>query len=154
MANNLRVAVMLANDMIYREENRNEYRAGIELLAVARNERECVWVQIGQPHVMLDRGHLDLISLGASNDLSVQHSTERSVMPPLPQNLLGAASTSNFMVQSLSLQEGDRLILLGRTLVPPALLVTPAVERDLANMSSLLARHSAEMPFWLGVLEL
>src|SRR4051794_4042535 len=35
-ANNLRAAVMLANDTIYREENKHEYQSGVELFAFAR----------------------------------------------------------------------------------------------------------------------
>ena len=66
-ANNLRAAVMLANDVIYREENKNEYQSGAEVFVFSRNATEVSFVQIGQPHVFLHRKSKPLIRLGPPN---------------------------------------------------------------------------------------
>lgn len=152
MANNLRAAIMLANDTIYRETNQNEYVGGVELFIALSHGTECVWSQIGGPQVILDSAHFEQEILGTHNDLSRQYSTNEKCLSPLPENLLGLASTTNFMVHSLHLSPGDRLLLLQRSLVPSRLLSLPRPERNLKSFSLLLARHSSEIPYWIGQL--
>jgi len=152
MANNLRVSIMLANDMVHREDNRSEYQVGVELFIAARSESDCVWAQVGGPHVLLDRKGFDLSHIGAAADLSLAHSNSEGVLAPLPGNFIGIASTTNFAVQSLHLDPGDRFVLVHRTIVPPRLLAMSSEERDLQSFSNCLAHQSADMPFWLGLL--
>ncbi len=152
MANNLRVSVMLANDLIYREDNRAEYQVGVELFVAARSESDCIWVQVGGPHVLLDRKGFDLNHIGACADLSLAHSNNEGLLAPLPGNFLGIASTTNFAVQSLRLNVEDQIVLVHRTVVPPKMLAMSPKERSLQSYSNCLARQSADMPFWLGIL--
>ncbi len=152
MANNLRAAIMLANDTVYREDNRNEYSAGVELFAAARRDQELVWTTVGGPHFLLDRPALDLQILSAAPDLSLLHSEEKHMLAPLPRALLGTGATTNLAIHSLRLHEADRIVLLQRSLIPPRLQVLPNFERELDPMSRLLARQSADLPFWLGIL--
>lgn len=154
MANNLRVSIMLANDVVFREDNRSEYQVGIELFVAARSQSECVWAQVGGPHVLLDRQGYDLNTIGAYADLSLAHSTGEGMLSPLPGNFLGIASTTSFAVQSLRVTGEDRLVLVHRSIVPPSLLALAPNERNLPSMSACLARQSADMPFWLGLLDL
>jgi hypothetical protein len=154
IANNLRVSVMLANDTVFREDNRAEYQAGVELFVLARHRNECVWTQVGGPNIFLDRRGFDLCPLGTIPDLSLSHSTGEGILAPLPGQLLGLNSTTNFSVQTLRLQPADRMVLVHRTLVPPKFQALPDADRNLQKFSQCLARHSADMPFWLGVLSL
>lgn len=154
MANNLRVSVMLANDVVFREENRSEYQVGVELFVAARSESDCVWTQVGGPHVLLDRKGYDLNCIGTCADLALAHSDNEGMLSPLPGTFLGVASTTNFAVQSLRLTGDDRLVLVHRSIVPPKLLALSPADRNLQAMSTCLARQSADMPFWLGLLSL
>jgi hypothetical protein len=154
MGNNLRIALMLANDLVFREENRSDYQAGVELLAIARVGNEALLAQIGGPHVLLDRPGLDMQILSAGIDLSVHHSSAQYILPPLPNHLLGIASTSNFSVQSFSITTADRLVLVHRTLLPARIQVLDREDRNLTAISQCFSRQSAQMPFWLGILEL
>src|SRR5688572_5598562 len=54
-ANNLRMATLLANEILYREDNRNEYKTGVELFCASCSDQELIWLQLGQPQVMLAR---------------------------------------------------------------------------------------------------
>ena len=152
--NHLRTAVKLTNDLIYREENRGEHLTGVELLAMVREGEQLIWAQIGLPHMLLDRKHLGLVQLSGVHEASVQHSANGRLLHPLPADLLGIHSTSDFAVHSFRSQPGDRLILLSRSVVPASLFSVPAEKRHLEGISHHLALADAESPFWLAVLEL
>lgn len=149
-ANNLRVAIMLANDTLYREDNKNEYQSGVELFVASRVDQEFVWAQVGQPHILLKRTHQPPLSLGGNLDLSMNLS-EKEVYAPLPQNILGLASTSNFAVNFFRPQKGDQLLLLSRSRVAPE--VYGQSQFSLDKLSDSLVKDSEEMPFWMGLVK-
>ena len=150
--NNLRVSIMLANDVLYREENRDQFHSGVELFVCVRDQSECAWTLIGSPSVYLARKGMNFRALDDGRDLSGFYSTSERVLAPLPQTLLGVAATSNFAVHSMPIRRGDQLVLLSRTLVPAKFLTFGKSGWSLQEMSSLLAKHSLEMPFWMGIL--
>lgn len=154
MANNLRISIMLANDTIRREENRAEYHGGVELFVGAKHEREFCFAQIGGPHLLLNRSGFDLQVIAGAPDCATYNSRKSELLAPLPSALLGISETSNFAVQTARLEENDQLVLLHRSLLPPRLLVLKEHQRNLKNMSSILANHSPDLPFWLGILSL
>src|SRR5688572_90445 len=55
LANSLRAGIKLANDVIYSEDNKNEYISGVELFVFSRRGAEAVWAQVGFPAAYLDR---------------------------------------------------------------------------------------------------
>lgn len=154
MANHLRVAVMFANDSIYQEENRSEYKAGVELAVIARSPDELAIIQIGHPQIFLDRPGFNLIPVAMNVDLSVDLSSGTELLPPLPQNMLGVTRTSNFSVISLRPQPHDRLVLISRSILPPELYQVSRSERDLEHISRVLSSADPHNPFWLAVYEL
>lgn len=154
LANTLRSAVMLANDVMYREENKNEYQNGVELFAFSRSANELSYVQIGQPHVILHRKSMPLIPLSLQMDLGMEWSTAKLKLPPLPHDLLGLHGTSNFHVVSFRPMPGDELILLSRSHLPNAVLQAAPADRNIDGLSRILAADDAEQPFWLGIIAL
>ncbi len=154
MANNLRISIMLANDTIRREENRAEYHGGVELFVGAKFDREFCFAQIGGPHLLLNRSGFDLQVLSGAPDLALYNSGKSQLLAPLPNALLGISETSNFAVQTARLEANDQLILLHRSLIPPRLLALSEERRDLKGLSQVLANHSPDLPFWLGLLNL
>lgn len=152
MANNLRVAIMLANDNVFREENRAEFRSGVELFVASRHNNEVVWAQIGGPNVYLDRSGFDMQILSATPDAALQHSTQSELLAPLPSAMLGLSDTSNFSLNSICLQPDDQMVLVHRSLVPPRMTGLPGPDRTIHGISSVLAHQSADLPFWLGII--
>lgn len=152
LANNLRVAVMLANDMIYREDNRNELTSGVELFVCAHSGSEVVWTHIGQPHVLLDRKSLPIVNLSTSPDAAFDFSQGQKWLPPLPGALLGTDATSNFQIRSFRPQKDDRLLLASRSLLPHEFQRLPREKRDLDALTRELSQSDAQMPFWIGQL--
>lgn len=149
IANNLRIAVLVGNELLYREDNRNEYRSGAELFVASMQERELAWVQIGQPHVMISRNQRAILPL--STHLSLASEVDSESLPPLPNSLLGVSSEPDLVIQSISPAKGDGLLLLSRSWIPNELY--NVTKRNFQSLSKALS-SDAEEPFWLGYLTL
>jgi hypothetical protein len=153
LANSLRVAIMLANDTLYREDNKNEYQTGVEVVVFAHQLGELAYAQVGFPQLFLSRKNLPWITVSSQIDLATELSHPPTVLPPLPQNVLGLHTTTNLNIGSLKTQTGDRLIALSHSVVPHPLLGLPSGETSVDAISQSLARHYPELPFWLGLVE-
>ncbi len=154
LANSLRVAAMLVNDSIYREENKAEYTSGVELLIFARNENEMAFAQVGCPNLILARKGLPLIPLAVQIDLSTEMSQTPEILSPLPHNLVGLHTTSNLTVSSIRLQPGDKFVFLSHSLGAQPFSALTFNSVNISTLSESLARQNPELPFWLGVLDL
>jgi hypothetical protein len=150
-ANTLRAAVMLTNDILYREENKNEYLGGIELLAFSQTGHEISFVQVGQPQILLHRKNTPLILIGPQFDLSIEWSRATKPAPPLPQNILGLHRTSNFSVTSFKPLPGDEFLLISRSRLPAAILQLPSAKINVDEVSRILAADDPDQPFWVGL---
>jgi hypothetical protein len=171
-ANNLRIAAMLANEMLYREDNKLEYRSGVELFAAIMDDEEFVWLQAGTPQVFLGRRNQSLLPLGLQVDLSFDFSNDNSVdqpseialdamlenksttdlLPVLPSHLLGLDLSINLSLNSFRSRHGDRLYLLSHSQPPEAVFTMKNPEIDF--MCGELARSQPDLGFWLGVAQI
>jgi hypothetical protein len=149
LANTLRVAIMLANDSLFREENRNEYASGVELLVFAKYEDEIAWAQIGQPNLYLHRENVGLIPMGIQMDLATELSPSPN-LAPLPSMLIGLNPTSNFAVNSFRPYAGDQLVFLSRSRTPTSLFALKSKKITMESMAEVLSQDSPDLPFWLG----
>lgn len=155
-ANNLRTAALLANDMIFREDNREEYRAGVELFAATLYHNELSWLQVGGPQLLLGRNAQSLLPLGSNIDLALDLRDWRSEveLPALPAQLLGLDANVNLTINSFRARAGDRLILLNHSQTPDITFSWKSDQLKMDDMVRLLARHSPRAAFWLGLLEI
>jgi hypothetical protein len=48
LANRTRVALLLAHDLLYKTDNRNEYLVGFECLVLFKNKKEIAWSSVGR----------------------------------------------------------------------------------------------------------
>jgi hypothetical protein len=151
LANSLRAGMMLANDTVYREDNKGEYQSGLEIFAFARNATEFCFVQIGHPHAFLHRNGAPLITLSSHVDLTMEWSQNSHWLAPLPGNMIGLHTTSNFQVLSFRPRNDDKLIFLSRSFLP-APLFQPNLELD--SLTKALSIDDPEQPFWLGLYDL
>jgi hypothetical protein len=152
MANDIRIAVKLANDAIFHEDNKREFVSAVEIFALARNKSEAVWIQIGHPFVLLDRPQRPLTPLGSMQDLSVEFSVSAHTLPPLPNKMIGLDNSSDFSVESFRPQYQDRILLFSRSGLAPQIMQLPPAERNLARISEVLAQEDVDLPFWTGLL--
>lgn len=152
-ANNLRIATLLANEAVYREDNTQEYRSGVEVFAALLDENEIVWVQAGGPHILLGRPGRTLLPIGSNIDLAYDMSeTDGELLAPLPSQLLGLDSSLNLNINSFRSHPGDRVVLLSYSHLPETLFSLQDNERTLESLSKRLATAQPDMAFWLGIL--
>ncbi len=154
-ANNLRTAAMLANDMLYREDNGEEYRAGVEIFAATLSQNEVSWVQVGGPHILLGRGSQSLLPMGSSVDLALDLAVDaKTKLPALPAQLLGLDSNVNLTINSFRARPGDSLVLLSHSRTPESLFNWKADRLDVDKIVHTLSSNDAQTAFWLGLLSI
>lgn len=154
MSNDLRISIKLANDLIYNEENRDEYLSAVELFAMARGPNELSWVQIGNPFPLLDRPNQPLVALGSQLDLSSELYRGEVLCPPLPSKTLGLDPTSDFEIHSIRPEKSDRIILLSHSMIPAEVYTLPYGQRGLNEISQLITEKTPNSPFWIASITL
>ena len=152
-ANNLRIAALLANESIFREDNNVEYRNGVELFTMSLTDGELVWMQIGQPQILLVRKSRQMITLAGAMDLSFDLSGSEELLPSLPNQLLGLDSSLNLTINSFRPQPYDQLVLLSHSELPRELYQMTPRDFELDQMSKHLSKISPDLAFWLGLIE-
>jgi hypothetical protein len=152
LANHLRIAVKLANDTIYNEDNKREFVSGIELFVMVRHNQEAVWTQIGYPYAFLDRSERPLIAFGTQIDLSTEFSVGDHTLAPLPHKILGIEKSSDFAVETFRPSREDRLILISRSGIPSSFFQIEKENRTLDHLSTVFSKDNPDLPFWLGVV--
>lgn len=151
-ANNLRIAALLANEALYREDNRTEYRSGVELFAAQITDNEVDWIQSGNPQILLGRRGRTLIPMGSQLDLSADLSEGSEILPALPSHLLGLDPTLNLNVNGFRARAGDRLVLLSHSQLPEVVFTMKENDVTVDSLSKHLARINPDLAFWLGIL--
>lgn len=151
LANTLRVGVMLANDSLYREENKAEYICGVEVLVFAHQMGEIAYAQVGHPNLYLARNSFPWMALTVQPDLAMEMSEPHERRAPLPQNLIGLHTTTNLNVASFKSQPGDRLIFVSHSHAAHTSYSTPFEQTTIDKISESLAQKHPDLPFWLGV---
>ncbi|QLY25881.1 protein phosphatase 2C domain-containing protein [Bdellovibrio sp. KM01] len=150
-ANYVRTALMIANDALYRGENRKEYASGVEVLALFRRGTQVAWAQVGAPSIFVQRQNQRVQPLSVASDLASELRDGHS-LPPLPAQLLGLDPTVNIQTGHTHVNEGDKLILLAGTSVATALWGLQSYETDLNLITQSMVQEEPELPFWLGLI--
>jgi hypothetical protein len=151
-ANHLRIGMMIANDLLYRRENRTEYVSGLEILAISRRGPQISWAQVGAPHVLLRRPGRPLVPLALSYDHSFEIVASSARLAPLPSRLLGTDPTCHIHCGDLRIGREDVLVLASSSLLPSSLW-TEAGPYDLARVTREMMTLDPESPFWLGLVD-
>ncbi len=153
LANNLRIGAMLANDRLFREENKSEYVAGVELFAASIEKNDVEWLQIGHPNVLLGRQGKGIIPLGSHVDLALDIARGSKTLSPMPSQLLGLDFTCNLIIGSFRPQNGDKLILVSRSAMTERLYLLNEQQWNLNVMSQALSENHGELAYWSGILQ-
>ena len=148
-ANHLRKAIMMTNDQLYQDDNRDEYVTGVELLALVQTERFVVWTQIGQPQLIIYRA--DGVSFGFGSPTDLQVKIAQVGLDPLPSQLLGTASTSHFSLNEIKVKSGDQLFAVSRAVAPIQVHSESKIEFE--DLTKSLVEQDPNAPFWVGAVE-
>ena len=150
--NYVRTGLLIANDALYRGENRTQYFSGVEVLALFRRDNQIAWAQVGCPSLFIQRQNQSLQPLSMGLDLSTEMKPAEGALPPLPGQLLGLDPTCNIQCGHTLIHEGDQLVLLASTTVAPSLWSLPPYQADLNHVTNRMIQEDPEAPFWLGLI--
>lgn len=150
--NYVRTALLIANDILYRGENRNEYASGVELMVLFKRGPQLAWAQVGCPSLFIRRPGQGLQPLSIGQDLSAEMSRPEEALPPLPAQLLGLDPTCYVQCGHTYVTAEDRVVLLGSTMVAPSIWLPAYEELQVGSIAEKLIQESPDMPFWLGVV--
>ena len=146
-ANRMRSAAVMANENLYLNANRIEYVAAVEFVALSKENDRISWVHIGSPHLFLYNSQ-GLQPLCYSLDWAWQIHQQS----PLLCQGLGMDRSVNLNCGSYKITEPSQIIMIGRSYVPATFYQIQ--KPNLQNLSQLLVDENAEIPFWLGILNL
>ncbi len=153
-ANHIRTSIRLANDVLRKEFNDDQYTAGVELFIGLKDNNHFIWTQVGQPHLFISRKNKNIHPMGLQFDLSFDFSNPKKELISLPNTLLGIYNTTQFTIQYFRTRPSDKLILLSSPNIPSELYQISHSDIELNTMSQTLTKSSPELPYWLGVLDL
>jgi hypothetical protein len=142
-ANHLKIGVMLANDIIAKENNNEEYTSGIEVFCACKNQKEVNFVHVGGPSVLSLRPEQAPTTYLQHNHLG--HEFNFKIESPLPKELLGIKQRQYIPCKSIRMQEKEHFVLVQRDYLP--LLTTK--DQDLLSIENSLIKDNSELPFWI-----
>jgi hypothetical protein len=152
--NYLRTGILIANDFLYRGENRTQYFSGVEILAIFKRGSQIAWAQVGNPSLYIQRQGRSLQPLSVSHDLASEINLQNEILPPLPGQMIGLESTCNIQCGHTLTKEGDQLVLLSSTVASKALWAKDVYPQNLTDMTKMMIQGGHEIPFWLGIVNL
>ena len=141
-ANHLRIALMLANDKLYNEYNKDEYTAIAEVMIVSIQDRELNIAYAGGPSFLCQYAGQEIIALHNSNHLSHQFVQSRNY--PLPKDYIGAEMKKNVKTESFRHTNKNTYYFILADALPPI-----GKDDNIKTLETKLKLNS-EKPFWLA----
>ncbi|MCB9027217.1 MAG: hypothetical protein H6625_12920 [Bdellovibrionaceae bacterium] len=152
-ANDLRMAILFANEKICNSVNQSEYLSGCEFLTMTQVGNEVHFVQIGQPAIYLLRNGIPLLPMACHIDMSMNFSSRKELLSPLPTQLLGIESSIDFSVNTFIPQSRDKILFLSRTFAPSSFLNISYENANMDVLVNAMSKENPENPFWIGILD-
>lgn len=148
--NLLRTAALIANDMVFRSENRDEYKSCYELVVLMKNKSRLSWLQMGQPNVYL-MGQQKIVPLTTTAPLSLKPDHLNSDL--LPSQFLGSEMHCQFQLGDIQIQQTDRVFLHTDYILPAEIAKDYQSSCDFNTISNKLIQFSSDRPFWCGIVD-
>ena len=151
--NYLRIATLIANESMYRSDNKSEYAVGVETLILLRRGSMLAFAQVGSPHFLIQREGRHLAPVSVGYDASLEIGGTQEDLAPLPQQLLGVDAALNVRCGDFRIEDSDRLILYAGGFWPESLWSKTMEGADLAQITQKMVQKNPEAPFWLGLVD-
>lgn len=101
MANKVRISVLLANDIIFKTENKEKYMQGYELAIIFKNKNEIAWSTVGRFEISSNKNNKNITISHAGQFLDDQ------IL--LPVALLGLEREPSVLSGSFSIKNLDQI---------------------------------------------
>ena len=147
-ANDLRVATLMTNDLVFRGLNQDKYQVIVESCFINLKQRHIAFSQMGSPHLFLKKKNQ------TPQPVSCFPESRTDLMGfPVPVHFLGAEPTISPRCGDLYLERGDEIILLSSSEIPTDIW-TLGEDLSLDDWTDALSKKNEDQPFWLGRLKL
>lgn len=144
--NYLRIGMLLANDAIYRTENKTEYIAGFEVLALIQTGSEVAWASVGQPSLLMQKSGGVINPIHTGIDLSFEKGQSKGA---LPSELLGVAPICHVQCGQFRMEDSDALMVYSGVQLPKQIWTLDAT-LDIQSCTEKIVGAGFENSFWLG----
>jgi hypothetical protein len=152
-ANILRIATLLANDFVYRGENRGEYTSGYEVVTLLKEGTQLTWAHAGGPNLLIKKGKRPLLPLVTQYDLSTDMSGAKEMMPPLPTNLLGIDTSCQIICGDMLIGDNDQVVLASASTLPSAFWgKSKSASLNLEKITEMMTADDPDSPFWIATI--
>ena len=142
--NNLRTVCYQLNRDIFSKHNQKEITLGFEAFFGVRSGKEFIFLQIGHPQVfLLKQSKGSLQNIGQNQIVSTSKDNTY-----LPYNLIGIFSDIQLSIQSIQIEKGDQLILLGGR--GSSVDFLNSSNGSVNDLGQILSQDSDRESFWLG----
>lgn len=145
--NRMRAGAMLANEIIMKTDNSQEYKSAVELAMIGLEKNMLHWVQIGCPHILLSSPK-GLEPICYSPDWSWQMQQPS----PLVGQALGLERSCHLNCGSYRLSAGQSVILISRSQLPAGIYALP--DPDIDSVSRVLIDDDPNAAFWIATIQL
>lgn len=155
--NYVRTGVLIANDILYRGENKTEYISGVEVLVLLKKGSQIAWAQVGCPSLFIQRENQSLQPLSIGFDLSsefIDSAHQTQTQAPLPAQLLGLDPTCYVQCGHTYIKPVDQLVLLASSAIPSPLWEKHSRHTDMESITRSMIQDNPESPFWLGIVQM
>lgn len=152
--NYVRTGVLIANDILYRGENKTEYFSGVEVLVLFKKGSQIAWAQVGCPSLFIQRENQSLQPLSMGLDLSSELFDSHEAQAPLPSQLLGLDPTCYVQCGHTHVTSGDHLVLLASSSIATSLWEKRSYDINMESITRSMIQDHPESPFWLGLVQL
>lgn len=148
-SNNLRMATLIANDMIYRSENRDDLHTCYEMIVLFKKKNQLSWVQVGNPNLVLLRDLATPLSFSPPPSTSYE-----SKVISLPNQFFGTEMHCYFQVGTIEIKETDKLLLFTENKLSPENWTLKSSEWNLNTFVKNQIKFDDENPFWMAIVNL
>lgn len=150
--NNLQIAMQVVNENLFKQKNQDELQTGLEIIACYRDNKEFGWVSYGGANLILWKNSGDLRIIHHANNLA-SHRDQNC--PPLPKNMLGVHRNIHPHIESIQLEEGDKVFLLYSSRLNPFHIESlNSSERSLNSLVNQLFEKDPKESFWLAEIDM
>ncbi|MGE3975568.1 MAG: hypothetical protein AB7F59_13665 [Bdellovibrionales bacterium] len=153
-SNAIQVAALLANDSLLKNENKDEYKAGVELFIASIHGEEVAYLQVGFPQVLLVRKDKTPLPIGIHFDLSMENLDKTKSLHPLPDEYIGLTTVPRFHVQSFKRHKDDQLLMISHSWISKKVYQTKSESFTTDSITHALSQENPDQPFWVGVWDL
>ncbi|MCB0368328.1 MAG: hypothetical protein KDD45_02540 [Bdellovibrionales bacterium] len=146
-SNSLRMATLIANDNVYRTENKDDIKTCYELLILFKNKNQLSWLQVGNPNIILLRDGVTPVSYGPP---TLQSKDKKNIL--LPSQFFGIEMHCYFQVGSMEIQDNDRLLLFTGNDLAPESWSLRGEEQSLGRFFKNQIKFKSDNPFWMATV--